>query len=152
MEKSRQDSTWDDRWMGCIFNRAHYISGNIFLKGKWLQSFYPCLLCCYQLLSEKEQDSARWMLDLNNWWPIMLWSVGLNCLVKPATLSLHFFVILLCPLGSCQDKLQKLYFLNGQSGTQNLERDAVCPEGLLGSSFQVLGQAVVSALIKDALK
>lgn len=138
--------------MGCIFNRAHYISGNIFLKGKWLQSFYPCLLCCYQLLSEEGQDSTRWMLDLNNLWPIMLWFVVLKCLVKPAILSLHFFVILLCPLCSCQDKLQRLYFLSGQSGTKNLERDAVCPEGLIESSVQVLGQAVVSVLIKDALK
>lgn len=146
MEKSQQDSTQDDRWMGCIFNRAHYISGNIFLKGKWLQSFYPCLLCCYQLLSEKGRDNARWILDLNDLWPIML-SVVLKCLVKPATPSLHFFVILLCPLCSSQDKLQKLYFLNGQSSTQNLERDAVYPEGLLESSFQVLGQAVVSVLI-----
>lgn len=100
MEKSQQDCTQDDRWMGCIFNRAHYISGNIFLKGKWLQSFYSCLLCCYQLLSEKGQDNARWMLDLNNLWPITLQCVVLKCLVKPATLSLQFlsFSFALCVL------------------------------------------------------
>lgn len=82
----------------------------------------------------------------------MLWSVVLKCLVKQATLSLLFLAIILCPLCSCQDRLQKLCFLNGQSSTQNLERGAVCPEGLLESSFQVSGQAVVSVLIKDALK
>lgn len=101
MEKSQQDSTWDDRWMGCIFNRAHHISGNVFLRGDWLQSFYiPFLLCCYQLLSETGQHEARWTPALTNWWPIVLFSVALKCLAKPVTLSLYFVAILLCPLGS----------------------------------------------------
>jgi len=91
MEKSQQDSTWDDRWMGCIFNRPHYISGNIFLRGEWLQSFYiPFLLYCYQLLSETGQDEARWTLALTVWWPIMLCSVALKCLAKPVTSSVYF--------------------------------------------------------------
>lgn len=80
MEKSQQDSTWDDRWTGCIFNRVHYISGNIFLREEWLQIFYiPFLFCCYWLLSETEQDKAKWTLALTSWWPIMLCSVALKC-------------------------------------------------------------------------
>lgn len=134
--------------MGYIFNRAHYISGNIFLKGKRLQSFYPCLLCCYQLLSEKGQDSVRWMRDLNKFRPIMLWSLALKCVVKPSTLSLHFFFFH-SPLPLVF--LPRLSY-RSQSGTHNLERDDVCPEELLESSFQVLGQDVVSVLKKDALK
>lgn len=45
-----------------------------------------------------------------------------------------------------------MFFLRVQSGPQNLEEDAVCPEGLLKSSFQLLGRAVVSNLIRDALE
>lgn len=46
----------------------------------------------------------------------------------------------------------KIFFLHVQSGPQNLGRDAACPEELLKSIFQLLGQAVVSNLIRDALK
>lgn len=45
-----------------------------------------------------------------------------------------------------------MFFLHVQSGTQKLQRDAVCPEGLLKSSYQLLGQDGVSNLIRDALK
>lgn len=99
MEKSQQDSTWDDRWMGCIFNRAHYISGNVFLREEGQHCFsIPSLLCCYQLLSETGQDKVRRTLALTDWWPIILCSAALKWVAKPVPVP--FVTILLCPLGS----------------------------------------------------
>lgn len=104
MEKSQQDSTWDDRWMGCIFNRAHYISRNIFPREEGLQSFYiPFLLRCYQLLRQ-----AR-----TRWGRCLLWLVAdyvtpcspKKWVAKPVILP--FVTILLCLLGCYWGKEQK---------------------------------------------